>query len=111
MTSHEDGTRSSITVDVEESIAHDHGRAVLLAKLRGLVDQGYRMILLNVAEVTYIDSVMLGVIVQAYTSALRSGTTLKLLHVTDRVRQLLRITKLDTVIDTVASDKDDSNLG
>ena len=105
---HEHATGPAITVDVDESITHPDARAVLLARLRGLVDLGYTMILLNVADVTYVDSVTLGAIVQAYTSALRHGATLKLLHVTGRVRQLLRITKLDTVIEAVESEEEGS---
>ena len=96
-------TSPAIVVDVDRSITHDDARAALLAKLRGLVDQGYTLILLNVAEVTYVDSVTLGAFAQAYTHALRHGATLKLLRVTEGLRQLLRITKLNTVIEAVES--------
>jgi len=105
---HEHATGPVIVIDVEGSITNHDARAALLARLRGLVEQGYTLILLNVAQVTYVDSVTLGALVHAYTSALRHGATLKLLHATERVRQLLRVTKLDTVLDTIDRDQDRS---
>ena len=57
------------------------------------------------ADVTYVDSVWLGAIVQGYASAIRQGGALKLLHVTKRFRELLRLTKLDTVIDSFDSEE------
>jgi anti-sigma B factor antagonist len=105
---HEHATSPAITVDVEGSITRHDARAVLLATLTGLIDRGYTMILLNVAQVTYVDSVTLGALVQVYTSALRHGATLKLQNVTERMRQLLRITKLDTVIDVIESEDEGS---
>jgi len=69
--------------------------------LRSLLSQGYECILVNLAQATYIDSVMLGAIVQGYISAMRVGTTLKLLHTSGRVQQLLAVTKLDRVLQTV----------
>jgi anti-anti-sigma factor len=73
----------------------------LRERLRALAARGYHVILLNLADVAYIDSVLLGAIVQAYAAAIRSGGTLKLLNASNRVRELLRITKLDRLIDTI----------
>jgi hypothetical protein len=60
-------TATVIVVDVDGAIARDDVRAALLAKLQMLAEHGYGLILLNVAKVTYVDSVMLGAFVQAYT--------------------------------------------
>ena len=72
--------------------------------LRDLLSQGYDCILVNVAQATYIDSVMLGAIVQGYISAMRVGASVKLLHASRRVKELLAVTKLDRVLETVDSE-------
>jgi anti-anti-sigma factor len=95
----------TVIVDVEDGLRRGEGDAARLHEtLRGLLSQGYKCILVNIADVTYIDSVMLGAIVQGYVSAMRAGTTLKLLHASRRVKELLAVTKLDRVLETVDSD-------
>jgi anti-sigma B factor antagonist len=61
---------------------------------------------LSLAHVPYIDSVGLGAIVRAYTSARRRGGNLQLLHVEGRNRHLLTITKLLTVFDCLESESE-----
>jgi anti-sigma B factor antagonist len=63
-----------------------------------LLEAGHRHFALSLAEVPYIDSVGLGSIVRAYTSARRRGGDFKLLNVEGRNRHLLEITKLWTVL-------------
>jgi anti-anti-sigma factor len=72
--------------------------------LRGYLSQGYDCILVNVAQLTYIDSVMLGAIAQGYISAMRVGATMKLLHASRRVKDVLTVTKLDRVLETIDSE-------
>ena len=67
--------------------------------VRLLLEGGSRRLVLNLADVPHIDSVGLGAIVQAYTSARRYGGDLKLLRVRPRNRQLLTITKILTVLE------------
>jgi anti-sigma B factor antagonist len=78
----------------------DGGDTVLKDKLRSLVQQGRRKLLLNLAEVAYVDSAGLGAIVQCYTTVTNQGGSLKLVHLTKRIKDLLTITKLITVFDT-----------
>jgi anti-anti-sigma factor len=95
----------TVIVDVERGLSRGEGDAARLHEtLRGVLSQGYECILVNVAQVSYIDSVMLGAIVQGYVSAMRVGTTLKLLHASRRIKELLAVTKLDRVLETVDSD-------
>ena len=63
------------------------------------LDDGERKLLLNLAEVHYIDSAGLGEIVRAYTSTTKLGGQLHLLKLTNKVRDLLLITKLCTVLE------------
>mgnify|MGYP001485717722 CR=1 FL=1 len=74
--------------------------AQLLAdKVRSLLQQGQRSILVNLKDVTYMDSAGLGELVQAYATTSRQGGVLKLLHTTSRLHDLLTITKLATVFE------------
>src|SRR5437660_8975618 len=88
-------------VDVSGKVTlGDGGDTMLKDKMRSLVQQGHKKILLNLGEVSYVDSAGLGEIVQAYATLNKNGGKLKLLNVTKRIKDLLAITKLLTVFDT-----------
>jgi anti-sigma B factor antagonist len=67
--------------------------------LRQALARGEKRILLNLADVSYIDSSGLGELVAGYATCQREGADLKLLHLTHRVRELMVITKLLIVFD------------
>jgi anti-sigma B factor antagonist len=67
---------------------------------RKLADVGKKKILLNLADVKYIDSTGIGELIASYTTVTRQGGQLKLLNLTDRIQNLLVITKLLTVFDS-----------
>ena len=75
-------------------------------KVNSLVNQGQKKIVLNLAEVPYIDSAGLGEIVRTYTTVSRQGGSLKLLNLTKRITDLLSITKLLTVFETFDSENE-----
>ena len=89
-----------VVVDVSGKITLGDGDTILRDKLRSLVQQGQLKLLLNLADVTYIDSAGLGAIVQCYTTVTNQGGALKLVNATKRIHDLLAITKLLTVFDT-----------
>jgi anti-sigma B factor antagonist len=92
-------------VDVSGKITlGEGGDAVLKDKMRSLVQQGQTKLLLNLADVSYIDSAGLGEIVQSYATVNKSGGSLKLLNLTKRIKDLLSITKLLTVFETFDSE-------
>jgi anti-sigma B factor antagonist len=94
-----DNPRAPVVVDVSPNVGVDvDARAQLIAKLKRLAADGYQIILLNVADLVYIDSVMLGALIQAYVGVIRSGGTLRLLNASDKLRKLLAISKLDRII-------------
>jgi anti-sigma B factor antagonist len=72
---------------------------VLRDTIRDLVGKGQKKILLNLGDVTYIDSSGIGELVSAFTAVRREGGELKLLNLTKKVHDLLQITKLYTVFD------------
>ena len=67
--------------------------------VRNHIENGHKRILLNLADVTYIDSTGIGELVSAYTAVSNRGGQLKLLNLTKKVHDLLQITKLYTVFD------------
>ena len=84
----------------------DGGDVVLKDKMQSLVQQGRKKVLLNLAEVSYVDSAGLGEIVRTYTTVSRQGGSLKLLNLTKRITDLLAITKLLTVFETYDTEAD-----
>ena len=93
-------------LDVKGKITLGEGDELLKDKVNSLVNQGNRKIILNLAEVPYIDSAGLGEIVRTYTTVSRQGGSLKLLNLTKRITDLLSITKLLTVFETFESEND-----
>jgi anti-sigma B factor antagonist len=73
------------------------------AMIKEILAKGKTQIVLNLGEVTYIDSAGLGTLVSAYTSAQNQGSTLKLANLTKRFREQLHITKLVTIFETFES--------
>jgi anti-anti-sigma factor len=91
-----------VIVDVRATIDAEPSRPqVLTDRVRSLLEDGAHYILLNVVNITYADSLVLGAVMQAYASAVRRGATLKLMNTSQRFRDLLAITKLDRVIQTL----------
>jgi len=86
-------------VDVAGRITLGEGSSAMRDALRDLVTKGNKKILLNLGEVSYIDSSGIGELVSGFTTVTTSGGQLKLLNLTKRVRDLLQITKLYTVFD------------
>jgi anti-sigma B factor antagonist len=86
-------------IDVAGRITLGEGSSALRDTLRDLVKKNHKNILLNLREVTYIDSSGIGELVSAYTTITNQGGHLKLLGLTHRVKDLLQITKLYTVFD------------
>jgi len=64
-----------------------------------LLSKGHKNILLNLAEVNYIDSSGLGDLVSAFTIVRKHDGELKLLKLTNKVRELMQITRLYTIFD------------
>lgn len=86
-------------VDVAGRITLGEGSSALRDSLRELVGKDHKKILLNLGEVSYIDSSGIGELVSGFTTVTNSGGQLKLLNLNKRVKDLLQITKLYTVFD------------
>ncbi len=86
-------------VDVAGRITLGEGSSALRENLRDMVSKNQKKILLNLADVSYIDSSGIGELVSGFTTVTNSGGQLKLLNLNKRVKDLLQITKLYTVFD------------
>lgn len=93
-----------VILDLKGKITLGEGDELLKDKVNSLVNQGSKKIVLNLAEVPYIDSAGLGEVVRTYTTVSRQGGSLKLLNLTKRITDLLSITKLLTVFETYDSE-------
>ena len=86
-------------LDLSGRITLGEGSVVLRDQIRDLLGKGEKKLLLNLGDVTYIDSSGIGELVSAFTTVRNQGGELKLLNLTKKVHDLLQITKLYTVFD------------
>lgn len=88
----------------DEILIHCHGRivsatsAILQDKVRAMIP-GSTRIVLDLTDVTYLDSSGLGSLVGLYVSAKRGGSALKLIHLSERIKQLLKLTQLAAIFE------------
>ena len=93
-------------IDVAGRIGMSEGLGVMRDAIRREVAAGHKNILLNLAGVTYIDSSGLGEMASAYIKVSGMGGKLKLVNTRAKVRGLLEITRLYTLLVTYASEAD-----
>jgi anti-sigma B factor antagonist len=84
-------------VDLAGRITLGEGSGLLRSTIKELVSSGQKNILVNLKDVTYLDSAGLGELVGSYASVTNSGGNIKLLNPQSKVHDLLQITKLYTV--------------
>ena len=94
-----------IIIDLSGRLTMGEASAALRDEIHDEVGHGFRKVLLNLADVTYIDSAGLGELTAAYTSVKNREGQLKLLNLTKRVHDLMQITKLYTVFDVFDDEK------
>ncbi|HZI61298.1 MAG TPA: STAS domain-containing protein [Pyrinomonadaceae bacterium] len=87
-------------LDMSGKITIGEGSVALRTGVRRLLEEGKKRILLNLGGVSYIDSSGIGELVSSYTAINKEGGQLKLLNLTQKLQDLLTITKLLTVFDT-----------
>ena len=86
-------------LDLTGEVRIGEGSIALRDAIRNLADSGKKKVLLNLAGVKYMDSSGIGELIANYTTISRQGGQLKLLNLTDKIQNLLVITKLLTVFD------------
>jgi len=96
---HERQAGDITVLDMSGRITIGEGSVALRSAIRRLLEEEKKKILLNLAGVGYIDSSGIGELVSSYTAINKDGGQLKLLSLTQKLRDLLTITKLLTVFD------------
>lgn len=86
-------------IDAVGRITLGDGASAFRDTIRSLVGSGQKKLLLNLAEVSYIDSSGIGEMVSGFTTVTNQGGMVKLLSLNKRVKDLLQITKLYTVFE------------
>ena len=81
-------------VDCSGRITLGEGSVVLRDTIDGLLGKGQKKILLNLGDVNYIDSSGIGELVRNYLTVIKSGGTLKVVGLSDKVEEILKITQL-----------------
>lgn len=94
-----------VVVDCAGRIVFGEETAALRDRVKGLIAEGSRVVL-NLADVTYIDSGGLGTLVALYTTARNASGSIKLARLTQRVGDLLQVTKLLTVFEVCNSEEE-----
>ena len=84
-------------IDVAGRITLGEGSSALRDNLRELVKENHKNILLNLKEVTYIDSSGIGELVRNYMTVIKSGGTMKVVGLSAKVEDILKITQLHKV--------------
>ena len=93
-------------LDLAGKITIGEGSVQLREAVRKLLDEGKKKILLNLGDVSYVDSSGIGELVSSYTTTNNQGGQLKLLNLTKKIQDLLMITKLLTVFNTYDNEQD-----
>ena len=91
-------------VDLSGRIALGDGSGALRETVKDMLKDGQKNILLNLGDVTYIDSAGLGEMVGAYATVTNQGGHIKLLNVQKKVHDLLQVTKLYTVFESFTNE-------
>ena len=89
-----------VILDLKGKILIGDGIDDLRDSINNIIKENETKVLLNFADVPYLDSTGLGEVVRSYTSIKKSGGTIKIINLTNKVRDLLSVTKLITVFDT-----------
>lgn len=87
-------------IDLSGKITIGEGSVQLREAVRKALDEGKKKIILNLGDVSYVDSSGIGELVSSYTTTNNNGGHLKLLNLTKKIQDLLMITKLLTVFET-----------
>jgi anti-sigma B factor antagonist len=86
-------------LDLSGKITIGEGSVSLRAAIKRLIEEGKKKILLNLGKVSYVDSSGIGELVSSFTTINREGGQLKLLNLSQKIQDLMTITKLHTVFD------------
>lgn len=91
-------------LDLKGRLVLEDGDDLLRDRINDLVSEGRVKIVVNLHDVTYVDSCGVGVLIAKYVSVRKKGGDVKLLHLTSRSQRVMEISKLLTVFETFDSE-------
>ena len=94
-----------VIVDLNGRITLGEGCQSVGELVHQLIAKNQKKILLNLAEVNFIDSAGIGTLTKCFVAAKRNGGAIKLLHLTTKIRDLLQITNLYTVFEVFSDEQ------
>lgn len=100
---------NALILDLNGKIRLGDDNAKLHTLFRSLAERGENNILLNLAGVSYIDSSGVGELIAGYIAIRKQGGQVKLLNLTQRIHELMMLTKLLTVFDTYENESEAVN--
>jgi anti-sigma B factor antagonist len=89
-----------VVLDLQGKIMGGADSDAFQRALRALVDAGHRKVLVNLEQVSWINSSGLGILIEGFSALQRQGGTLKLVHVPPRIESVLAVTKLSTIFES-----------
>ena len=95
-----------VILDLKGKILFGDGIEELRTSINSAIKENEKNLLLNFAEVPYLDSTGLGEVVRSYTTLKKVGGTVKIVNLTNKVKDLLTVTKLITVFETFENEDD-----
>ena len=93
-------------LDLKGKILFGDGIDELRQSINGAIKDSEKQLVLNFAEVPYLDSTGLGEVVRSYTTLKKEGGTVKIANLTNKVKDLMMVTKLITVFETFESENE-----
>jgi len=93
-------------LDMNGKVTIGEGSVALRTTIRRILGEGKKNILLNLGQVGYVDSSGIGEFVSSFTAVNKEGGKLKLVNLTQKIQDLLAITKLLTVFDVYESESE-----
>ena len=87
-------------LDIDGKIMGGPDSEVFQKTIEDLIASGHQKILVNLENVNWINSTGLGTLIAGFTAVKKSGGKLKLVHVSERIESLLKITKLSTIFES-----------
>jgi anti-sigma B factor antagonist len=104
MTIQERAIGTVVVLDISGRLVLDDGEATLKHRMSTLLERGIHQVVLNVSEVSYVDSAGLGALVSSFLGAKRQGVALRLLNPSERLHELLSMAKLLPIIHVCQSE-------
>ena len=95
-----------LILDLKGKILFGDGIEELRTAINNAIKENEKNLLLNFAEVPYLDSTGLGEVVRSYTTVKKEGGTVKIVNLTNKVKDLLTVTKLNTVFEAFENEDD-----